>query len=583
MRDNEKKNYIPGSLRGRYLLSAIIFIGVIIVGAWWSSYHAYSVQNNSISNILVKNQSHGVTKRIRLLLWEANHSLQSYMVAPEQNLQNKIDSSIRRARQQIVYLHKIRIAGDYNWQESIDILNQKINSLSKDLSHLMEIRNDPERLHPAMKTMNDIMLSASNTFTTAVTLALDEIEIDQYGENYKLYKLLDRIRDNWNKMIGAFRVFVANRFGAFSTTEQGILAQAQNVEIFFNEIKADINHLERQAATIKLDLQGYESLKTMKSSSDKWFTAYQTVRKSYQSSEWRADVPFLQKRIQPVLGSIWRELDEIDLIIEASSDVHTAKISTIAGDISNILWLFSLFAFFVTVAGYINLQSNVLTPINKLSRALNNEAHGLTNEGLKSEDQATEIKELHQAFVLMKDKVQERQSVLRLKALHDPLTDLPNRILMEDRLQQALTSANREKSSAAVMLIDLNKFKEINDSLGHHAGDIILQDTSKRLLSVLRDTGTVARIGGDEFAIVIPEVNKPQVVLILQRIKQAFKNTCTIGEKNVEIKMSIGVAIYPEHGNDSAELLRNADSAMYLAKKAGQTVQYYQSRKIGNT
>ena len=569
------KSYAPDSLQGRYLFSAVVFIAVIISGTWWSSYYAHKVQNDSISSILLKNQSQKITRQVRFLLWEVNHSVQSYMVEPDRHIEDKINKTIQQSKRQIVHLKRINIPQGYKWIESIEVLDNMIIELHTMMSELIKIRNDPVLLHPAMKAMQQIMLPSSSSFSTASTLALEEIEFDNLVTNIKIQKLFDKINDNWNKMIGAFRVFIANRFGAFSTTEKGIIEQAENVETLYEVIRQDLVILESIDQQTPLDLQGQESLKIMQKTSSDWFKAYHLVRESYLSKEWRADIPYLQNKIKPTLITIWNNLDEIDLIIDMSSDEKLFDMSNIAGNINNILWLFSVIAFIVTIAGYIFFQKAILLPIKQLSTALSNEAHGYEYKITNKQSQIGEMKDLHQAFDLMRNKVHERETELQLKALHDPLTNLPNRTLMEDRLQQAITASDRENKSSAVLLIDLNKFKPINDSMGHYAGDLILQETSNRLVSVLRSTGTVSRIGGDEFAIVIPDVNEFDIKLIVKRILDAFKMPYTIESKVILIEMSIGVSVYPKDGKTAEILLRNADSAMYLAKKEGRPVRYF--------
>jgi len=550
---------------------------VIMAGTWWSSYLTHNVQNESISNILLKNQSQKITKKIRFLLWEVNHLLQSYMIDPDQLLREKINKTIQQTLIQISYLNNIDIAEERKWQQSITVLNKKVTKLQNMLNELMVIRITPEKLHPAMSTMNDIMLPASNAFTTAVTLAIEEIEFDNLVINNKIYKLFEKISANWNKMIGAFRVFVANRFGAFSSTEEGLKQQGHNVELLYNVISNDLQLLIRMSTKVPFDLQGQESLAIMLVKSKEWFKAYQSVRKSYHSKEWRTDVPYLHKRIQPTFYKIWNDLNELEQIIDIASNKSISAMSNIAGNISNILWIFFVIAFIFTIAGYMFFQSVIISPIKKLSTALFNQAHGSDNYQIEQDATIGEMKELHQAFSLMKTKVHERQTELQLQALHDPLTGLPNRILMEDRLDQALSISDRSNNVSAIMLIDLNKFKEVNDNYGHYVGDYILKETSRRLQSVLRTTGTVSRIGGDEFAIIIPNISENVIEQVIQRILETFDKPCLVDGVDITIKMSIGIAIYPKDGRDAVTLLRNADSAMYLAKKQQQTVCYFLS------
>jgi diguanylate cyclase (GGDEF)-like protein len=154
-------------------------------------------------------------------------------------------------------------------------------------------------------------------------------------------------------------------------------------------------------------------------------------------------------------------------------------------------------------------------------------------------------------------------------ALRDSLTGLPNRRLFDDRLQQAVANAERSGAAPAVLLIDLDRFKEINDTLGHAAGDALLRETAIRLVEVLRDGDTVARIGGDEFAVVLPDAPLIGIHETARRLHRAIETPVEHDGVLLGVGASIGIAVAPQHGRTVAALLRHADSAMYQAKRAG--------------
>ena len=219
----------------------------------------------------------------------------------------------------------------------------------------------------------------------------------------------------------------------------------------------------------------------------------------------------------------------------------------------------------------------ILGPVYNLSKALSNEAHGQNDLAIKHESHVTEMKELEQAFLQMKQKVNERQTELQIKALHDPLTGLPNRALMDDRLQHSINVAERNSSSVVLLLIDLDEFKKINDTKGHLAGDGILKEVATRLVNVTRSTGTVARVGGDEFIVILPDVKESEVEEILKRIHDKFSQPFLIDGEFLGIHLSIGVAIYPQHGLEPKALIQSADSAMYKAKQTGKEYLVYEN------
>ena len=165
-------------------------------------------------------------------------------------------------------------------------------------------------------------------------------------------------------------------------------------------------------------------------------------------------------------------------------------------------------------------------------------------------------------------------------ALHDILTGLANRALFRDRVKQALRVAEREQQTVAVLLMDLDRFKEINDTLGHHHGDIVLQETARRLQATLRETDTIARLGGDEFAMVLPHVPDPAaVVLVADKIRAALRVPFIVQGLTLDVRASIGVAFFPGHGKDVDTLIQRADVAMYLAKTAQSGCEIYAVEK----
>lgn len=162
------------------------------------------------------------------------------------------------------------------------------------------------------------------------------------------------------------------------------------------------------------------------------------------------------------------------------------------------------------------------------------------------------------------------QELLRHRSLHDALTGLPNRVLLGQRLEQALAAARRERRRAAVMFVDLDGFKPVNDRHGHAAGDSLLAEAARRLSACVRATDTVARIGGDEFALVVGGIAEAgQALAVAEKVRRAIAAPFQHDGLELRVSSSIGVAVFPEHGSGARALLRHADTAMYAAKAGG--------------
>ena len=173
--------------------------------------------------------------------------------------------------------------------------------------------------------------------------------------------------------------------------------------------------------------------------------------------------------------------------------------------------------------------------------------------------------------------LKQTQNKLKFQAEHDSLTGLPNRVLFIDRIKQSINNAKRYHEKIAVLFIDLDHFKEVNDSLGHGIGDVLLEIVSQKLNSVIRQSDTVARLGGDEFAIIINHFNHIDVVTsVVQNIMHVLNKPLSIQEHEIYASLSIGISIYPNDGLDADTLIKNADAAMYKVKNSGRNnYQFY--------
>lgn len=202
------------------------------------------------------------------------------------------------------------------------------------------------------------------------------------------------------------------------------------------------------------------------------------------------------------------------------------------------------------------------------------------NRGGMPEGALTQLAHLA-SLAIESDKVHER---LAFHAQHDALTGLPNRLMFQDRLKQAIAAAERDREKAAVLWVDLDHFKQINDTLGHTAGDELLRETARRLRASIHPADTVARFGGDEFTIVISNATSEEVVEIISaRILKAISRPLTLHGHEVRISASIGTSMYPDNGLSVDLLMRNADLGMYHAKRSGRNQCRMFSPEFGNS
>ncbi len=181
--------------------------------------------------------------------------------------------------------------------------------------------------------------------------------------------------------------------------------------------------------------------------------------------------------------------------------------------------------------------------------------------------------ELVDTNISLRNEIEKRNRIeeqIRYITTHDSLTDLPNRILFEDRLNQLIIQAKRHQERIALMFLDLDNFKMINDSLGHHIGDILLGEVANRLKGTLRYEDTVARLGGDAFVVCVPirDVNE-DIMAVSRKLSDSLRESFNIGSQLLHVSTSIGIAVYPNDGLDVNALMSNADAAMHYAKQSG--------------
>jgi len=185
----------------------------------------------------------------------------------------------------------------------------------------------------------------------------------------------------------------------------------------------------------------------------------------------------------------------------------------------------------------------------------------------------------HYFIGIMRDITERKEHIAQLEyqALHDSLTGLPNRTLLADRLDQAIRTANRERKQLALIIMDLDHFKEINDSLGHENGDRVLQDVAHRMKKVLRNSDTVARLGGDEFAVLLPSTDVERASQLSAKLLYVLEQPFELDGHTFLMGASIGISLFPDHGSDVNTLMRRADVAMYVAKRSRRGYAVYES------
>jgi len=213
------------------------------------------------------------------------------------------------------------------------------------------------------------------------------------------------------------------------------------------------------------------------------------------------------------------------------------------------------------------IARNISRPVNALAQAAFRIRQGDYGDSRLPTDQGGEIGALAESFDHMREAIATREREILRLAYQDVLTGLPNRACFSDRLDQAIKLGKRTERPFTILMMDLDRFKFVNDTLGHHIGDVVLREVGRKLSGLLRESDTVARLGGDEFAVLLQNAEREHVAGVVQKILRVLEEPIACDGHALDVGTSIGVASYPEHGETPSTLLRRADVAMYVAKR----------------
>ncbi|MCJ8321989.1 MAG: EAL domain-containing protein [Colwellia sp.] len=240
-------------------------------------------------------------------------------------------------------------------------------------------------------------------------------------------------------------------------------------------------------------------------------------------------------------------------------------------------FLFSVIYALISFIFTIYFGQRMTRPIQSLQKLTRTIAHGHYQTRVEVKTNVVEIESLATTIEFMREELVAQSDSMEHLALHDSLTGLPNRVLLQDRVNQTVNCEIQKEHPCVLVVIDLNRFKEINDSFGHLIGDSVLKKTAAKLVNALRVSDTVARLGGDEFAIFLPETTIDSAMLVIEKMTVELSRPFECEGHSVILGASIGLASFPEHGISYEDLLQKADVAMYVAKRAGINSQIYQS------
>ncbi|MCW8931089.1 MAG: bifunctional diguanylate cyclase/phosphodiesterase [Gammaproteobacteria bacterium] len=439
-------------------------------------------------------------------------------------------------------------------------------------SHLFESRMNVNKQFPGLALSANSMVMPQQSIANSLQILIDEIENgDLEPKNKDLYPWLLKAYALWMSEISQARIYYTNRFASFSTSI--LETQAESLNNLHDKFFKYLQKFEKIYAN-EDSFEGVDNIKDIKRDSEEWFRQFQQVRKLSESKQWRSDSYIMKTSVIPqfdrifeVLHVIKEYLDQEDIYIQEQLSQTTNKIFIL---LASIIILFLFFIFTILFS----LERMIFRPISSVSQALKSRAFDQDVPPIII-GKSREIRDLVEAFQEMDHKINQRQSELEHQSLHDHLTGLPNRLLLNQRLEYQILTSKRNQSCFILCLMDLDKFKDVNDSLGHANGDLLLIEVAKRLSNSIRQVDTIARLGGDEFAILLPEVNRIESEQVAEKLTESIHSNFVINDQVINIGGSIGIVSFPDDGRNAKTLLQYADIAMYFAKRNRLSYSYF--------
>jgi diguanylate cyclase (GGDEF)-like protein len=564
------------SLQSQYIILAIV-LSIVITLSIYVSYsvttrHYQTLAENTRNTSEIRNKILKVRNHISVLV----SGIDQVMLQPEYVDQVLLLFTASFTDIELILDDVVESAffEDARFFSELDSLSGNLHQLRKSANHLFEVRTSVNLQYPGMAVSSGILLPSRNLIVTALNLAIQEYDEDTPEPGSPAYReQLSNLKQLWTSLIAEYRLYLANRVGSFD--EEQLYIQENHVDEYLEEMNNQLAVLMQYTAYF-----GFESepqLLRLPAVLADWKTGFYQIKQIHHSDAWRKDSEMMRVDILPLIDAISNNLLTIDRQIQLNNSQLVSDFSRVGRQqttqLISIAFVFIIYSFII----YVFLKALIFKPLGILMRSLG-EDHEIDHHKLRKISKAKEIHNLVESFLAMHSHVVKRQEELTYQALHDSLTSLPNRKLLMERLFHDMEIADRNSSSLSFLMLDLNGFKYVNDTLGHHVGDKLLIQVGKRLKETLREVDTIARLGGDEFSIILPNTGREHAALVAGKINKMLEQQFKVADHALHVGTSIGITLYPEDGENVHVLLKHADVAMYKSKQEKKDFHFYEPK-----
>ena len=553
------------SLQSKFILYTSLVSAVMAIMVYVSYTDTSATMHAASENIEMTQNVRENTIQMNNHIKALSNGVQIVMVDPGYHDQVDliIQASFNELKQQIDIVRNLTQNAELNLTTDLNEISSLLDKFYAESKRLFAIRSDVHQQYPAMKVISNEMRPARNKIYAALNII--QLEKSDVEEGYKQVfdELVTDTKYKATYMLSEYRLYLAYRLGSFS--EEQVDAQADIVNDLIKDLATSVEQLLEFSP--QMGFQGQDIAKQLLPAVNDWKKGFELIRSINSSAGWRQDAELMLDQILPLLDRLSAALFHIDGLVQKRNTELVSEIQAINKQ-QNILRIlvvvtFMIFGIFVTLLA----RNLVFLPMRKLSSAMKSDEIDFDSSELACLSNSMETKSLFDAFKDMHGQVEKRQEELKKMALHDALTGLPNRKLLMQRLEHDLNIVERNKTSLNFLMLDLNGFKQVNDTLGHQVGDDLLVQVSDRLKSILRKADTIARLGGDEFSIICPSCDQAGAINIANKINETLAKPFIIDENVVKVGTSIGIAQYPNDTKDIKELIEKADNSMYISKR----------------
>ncbi|MDH5786163.1 MAG: EAL domain-containing protein [Chromatiales bacterium] len=551
------------SLRQRYLFVSTIVVSLIFAFAIFAQHYVNQSSQQHNHNIEMRQQAAYQIRQLRDEILSIEKGLEAFMWGPDMVLRQEVHHNIDSALFYFGQLRKHQWFIDRKLNNELGDFELDIKSLHITLDRVMDLRQGNKEIALQNDEQHHHLNQAMQRFGSHAN-ALQQL-LQSSTQLESTIALWQQLRQEINSYIN-------------SPVEEERPSQEEAITELHRELHSalgsfsDIPQLEKSS-------EGQQLLREMREAMGQWHQSFDTLRYNNDSGDRHALTHYLKRTVSPHLDHIWEYIHELEVSIEKYATRDTATLERVATTIVKFVWGLSSFGLLVIGVAFVYFQRTVLQPIATIATALKVDASSDDGKSVAlPQVYNLETRHLIDAYEEMRQQVQDRQSALEHIALHDSLTGLPNRYQMMKNLQSLCEGAAKDGAIFSVVMLGLDRFKEINDTLGQKTGDDILMKFGRRLRTILRESDMVSRFASDEFAVLLLNTDRDEALYVAHKIRKEMESPFDVDGISLSISCSMGIALYPSHSNERNELTRLATIAMASAKQHKVGIMVYDER-----